>query len=142
MMEFNLNSIWPPLLGGALIGLSATIMFGMLGRITGISGIVSSVLSKPQKEHNWRYAFILGLIFGGCLLRLISPDLFNYSLDSSLPKIIIAGLLVGFGTSLGSGCTSGHGVCGLPRFSGRSLTATLTFMGTGIIVVLLLRSLT
>lgn len=124
-----------PLIGGLLIGLATSLMLMGLGRIAGISGIFSTFLSLPQKEDFWRYNFIAGIIFGGILMYFISPQFFNYEIKATPLRIISAGLLVGFGTRLGSGCTSGHGVCGLSRLAKRSLVATLTFMATGIIVV-------
>ena len=126
-----------PLLGGILIGLSSSFMLGGLGRITGISGIVAMSMSKPTKENNWRSAFLAGLLLGGFALFRIRPDLFNYSLDYPWVQVIVAGLFVGYGTRLGSGCTSGHGVCGLARFSKRSLIATILFMSFGMITVAL-----
>lgn len=126
-----------PLLGGILIGLSSSFMLGGLGRITGISGIVAMSMSKPTKENNWRYAFLAGLLLGGFAIFRIRPDLFNYSLDYPWVQVIVAGLFVGYGTRLGSGCTSGHGVCGLARFSKRSLIATILFMSFGMITVAL-----
>ena len=130
-----------PLLGGVLIGLSSSIMLGALGRITGVSGILSSVISQPSRENLWRYMFILGLLVGGWGMLQMRPDFFVYSLDGAPWRVIIAGLIVGFGTRLGSGCTSGHGVCGIPRFSARSIVATVTFMIFGILTVTFLGGL-
>ena len=124
-----------PLLGGILIGLSSSTMLGGIGRITGISGIASSLLTKPSTEDSWRYAFILGLLSGGTILLLTKPELFSYSLDFPLGRTIVAGLLVGYGTRLGGGCTSGHGVCGMARLAKRSIVATLIFIFFGIISV-------
>ena len=130
-----MNQFLLPLIGGLLIGVSSSLLLWGLGRISGVSGIYSSVLSL-NKESYWRYSFILGLIFGGVLLRSLFPTaLFNYEVSGSPLRIIIAGLLVGFGTRLGNGCTSGHGVCGISRLAKRSLLATITFIGVGIIVV-------
>ena len=130
-----LDSVWLPLLGGVLIGVSSTSMLGGLGRITGISGILGGVLGKPSAEHLWRYGFLAGLLAGGLLLLRIKPEWFAYSIDFSLPEIMAAGLLVGYGTRLGSGCTSGHGVCGISRVAKRSITATLTFILFGMVTV-------
>ncbi|NCN40926.1 YeeE/YedE family protein [bacterium] len=130
-----MENYWMPLLGGVLIGLSSSTMLGGLGRITGISGILGVSLSKPSRENNWRYAFLAGLIGGGALLLFLKPGYFDYSLDYPIWQIIGAGLLVGFGTRLGSGCTSGHGVCGLARTSGRSLVATVLFILSGMLMV-------
>ena len=130
-----METIIYPLIGGLLIGLSSTSMLGGLGRITGISGILGSVLTKPSVEHLWRYGFLGGLIGGGVILYAYDSSLFSYSLDFPLEQVIAAGLLVGYGTRLGSGCTSGHGVCGISRIAKRSITATITFIVFGIITV-------
>lgn len=130
-----MDSFLSPLIGGLLIGVSSTIMLWGLGRVTGISGIYSSMLSFSN-EHIWKYSFILGLIVGGSLLYQFFPDtLFDYQIPGSAPRVIIAGLLVGFGTRLGNGCTSGHGVCGIPRLAQRSILATITFILVGMLVV-------
>ncbi len=134
------SSIIMPLIGGILIGISSSLMMLLLGRVTGISGILSTSFSTfKQSEQNWRRTFIIGLILGGFLSKLVFPNLFNFEIQSSLRTIIIAGLLVGFGTSLGSGCTSGHGVCGIALLSKRSFIATLTFMLSGVITVAIMR---
>lgn len=125
----------PSLLGGVLIGLAATILLAWNGRIAGISGILGGVLLPKSGEVSWRAVFLAGLVAGGFLLRIIYPSAFPAEASGSLPVIAAAGLLVGFGTRLGSGCTSGHGVCGLSRLSARSLVATLTFMATGALTV-------
>jgi len=130
-----MESILYPLIGGVLIGLSSSTMLSGLGRITGISGIVGNTLTAPAKEHLWRYTFILGLIIGGFIIKLYIPSMFNYNLDLNPYATVIAGLLVGFGTRLGSGCTSGHGVCGIARLSKRSTIATITFILFGMITV-------
>ncbi len=123
------------LLGGALIGLAAACLMAFHGRIAGVSGILGGALTEGR---GWRWAFLLGLPLGAALTNAVGsfPEA---TLSSSVPLLIAAGLLVGVGTQLGSGCTSGHGVCGLSRFSGRSLAATLTFMGVAGIVVFLIR---
>lgn len=121
--------------GGCLIGIAVTLMLLFNGRVTGISGIISSALTKPSSENLWRLAFILGLILGGVVMQNIRPDLFINETARSTAAIIVAGLLVGYGTVLGSGCTSGHGVCGISRFSVRSILATLTFMLFGFLSV-------
>jgi len=125
----------PSLLGGILIGLSAAGLMLSHGRIAGISGIVSSALNRPKdSEFRWRLAFVAGLVAGGLLMvRLLPENYFEYApLVRSQWAIAVSGLLVGLGTVLGSGCTSGHGICGLGRFQPRSLVATLTFMATGV----------
>ncbi len=124
-----------PLIGGVIIGLASTVMLGGIGKISGISGIYSGLFNKIEKEDLWKYLFVLGLLLGGGFMYLIAPQFFQYQANFSYTQAIVAGLLVGYGTRLGSGCTSGHGVCGLPRLSARSLVATLTFMGAGIITV-------
>jgi uncharacterized membrane protein YedE/YeeE len=130
-----MENILNPLIGGILIGLSSSSMLGGIGRITGISGIIAGSMEKPKAEHLWRYAFLVGLILGAVAISVIRPDLFNYNLDFSIWKTILAGVLVGYGTRLGGGCTSGHGVCGMARMSKRSFVATITFIGFGIITV-------
>ncbi len=126
------------LFGGLLIGASVWLMLAGLGRVTGISGIAATALTAP-KESLWRYAFLIGLIGGGLLfMRLFNTASIGVA---STPGLIVAGLLVGFGTVLGGGCTSGHGVCGLGRRSPRSLIATFTFMVAGMATVAVIRAL-
>lgn len=124
--------------GGLLIGLSVWLMLVGLGRVTGVSGIAATALTEPRVSL-WRFAFLLGLIAGGALFA----HLFSLSGASitSTPWLIGAGLLVGFGTVLGGGCTSGHGVCGLGRRSKRSLVATLVFMGAGMVTVAVIHAM-
>jgi uncharacterized protein len=126
------------LTGGLLIGVAVWLMLAGLGRVTGISGIAASALVEPQRS-GWRFAFLLGLVAGGVVFTL----LFRVSTNAvaSTPWVIVAGLLVGFGTVIGGGCTSGHGVCGLGRRSLRSLMATLTFMGAGVVTVAIIRAI-
>lgn len=120
------------LLGGALIGLSAALILLWHGRIAGISGIFGGLLSRSSLEDlGWRAAFVLGLLAGGVLLSALHPGGFAVEVHRSPLAILGAGVIVGFGTRLGSGCTSGHGVCGLSRVSPRSIAATATFMGAG-----------
>lgn len=126
------------LIGGLLIGFSTLLMIRLLGKIAGISGIVGQLWSADKDDRAWRFAFVAGLLVSPLLYALFSP-LPETSVVTSTPWLIVAGLLVGFGSRLGSGCTSGHGVCGLSRLSLRSLAATLTFMATAILVVWLLR---
>ncbi len=122
------------LFGGALIGLSAAGMLLFNGKILGVSGILGEVLQK-RTEKTWRYLFLMGLLTGGAVVLTLQPEAFSNSLSRSPEALIVAGLLVGFGTRLGNGCTSGHGICGISRLSPRSLIATLTFMGCGGAVV-------
>jgi uncharacterized membrane protein YedE/YeeE len=133
----NLHPYLIAAIGGALIGLASWLLWWGLGRIAGISSITSEALTSPTHPDTWRWAFLAGLIMGGCLLgqSLDMPSLPTRSMFLLIP----AGLLVGFGTVWGSGCTSGHGVCGLGRLSVRSLVAVCTFMVTGMITVTLMR---
>ncbi len=130
-----LNSILQSLLGGAIIGLAVTLMLLFNGRVTGISGILGSSLAKPSSDGIWRWMFLGGMLTGGFIVSKVRPDLFTNLTNRSLLLVILAGLLVGYGTSMGSGCTSGHGVCGISRFSVRSLLATVTFMFFGFLAV-------
>ncbi|MCK6515178.1 YeeE/YedE family protein [Myxococcota bacterium] len=125
------------LLGGALIGLSAGGMLLLHGRVAGISGIVGGLLHPKPGDVRWRAAFVLGLLSAGLVSLLSGFDTFPYTLERAPWMVGLAGLLVGFGTRLGNGCTSGHGVCGLARFSQRSLVAVVTFMATGMITAVL-----
>ena len=129
------------LLGGLIIGAAVSLMLVTNGRVTGISGIINGALSPQKGDIAWRWFFIAGLLLGGLTLRSLNPAVFNSLPEVSSVTTILAGLLVGFGTILGSGCTSGHGVCGISRFSVRSLVATLTFMGAGILAVTIFRTL-
>jgi len=127
------------LLGGALIGLGAALVLLGIGRIAGVSGILGGILVPRSGDIAWRIAFMLGLVAGGVVMGLIDPALFAVTTGSSLLTVSAAGLLVGFGTRMGDGCTSGHGVCGLSRGSPRSLVATMTFMVTAGLTVFLVR---
>ncbi len=119
------------LAGGALIGLAAAALLLINGRIAGISGIVGGLVPPARGEIAWRLLFVAGLIAGGLLASRLAPEAFETALQRSPAVLVLAGILVGFGTRLGSGCTSGHGICGLGRLSTRSLAATLTFVATG-----------
>jgi uncharacterized membrane protein YedE/YeeE len=127
------------LAGGLLIGLAASVLLLFNGRIAGVSGILGGVVTPVAGDIAWRLWFLGGLVAGGLVLRLVRPDVFPAAPTSSLAVILAAGFLVGLGTRLGGGCTSGHGVCGLSRLSVRSLAATLTFMTGGALTVLLVR---
>ncbi|HSI44812.1 MAG TPA: YeeE/YedE family protein [Methylophilus sp.] len=131
---------WQSLIGGLLIGFSALLLIRWLGQIAGISGIVGNLWSVKPEDRKWRLAFVIGLLVSPLIYHLFSP-LPAMQIEAGFPVLIVAGLLVGFGTRLGSGCTSGHGVCGLSRLSLRSLAATLTFMLVAIIVVWVVRHL-
>ena len=123
--------------GGLLIGFSVALFFILNGRMIGISGIASSVLvSKDRRVDN--FLFLFGLILGPLIYNLISVKEINISISNSIILLIIAGVLVGFGTRLSSGCTSGHGISGISRFSLRSIIATITFMLIGILTVLII----
>jgi len=128
-------------LGGALIGLSALILFLLDGRIAGISGILGNLLAPRPGEVAWRIAFLAGLVSAPALYAAFGGHLPPLTVTSSIPLLLASGFLVGFGTRLGSGCTSGHGVCGLARLSPRSIAATLTFMAAGVITVFVTRHL-
>ena len=125
------------LIGGLLIGLATTLMLLLNGRIAGISGIVGGLLTRKGSEVGWRAMFVAGLLLGAFVYMLATGGALLVRIEASLPIVVVAGLLVGFGTRLGSGCTSGHGVSGLARFSKRSIVATSVFMGAGIVTVFL-----
>jgi uncharacterized membrane protein YedE/YeeE len=126
------------LAGGALIGLAASLLLIGLGRVAGISGIVSNALPGKAGDRAWRVTFLLGLVLAGVTAALFAPGAVGDS-PRSLGAVAAAGLLVGLGTRLGSGCTSGHGVCGVSRLSPRSLVATLSFLLSGGLTVALWR---
>ncbi|MCA0243041.1 MAG: YeeE/YedE family protein [Proteobacteria bacterium] len=127
--------------GGALIGLAAVLLFGLVGRIAGISGIVGGLLDRrPAGGRGWRVAFVLGLVAGAALAGAVLGGRFGAPRMGYPPLLLLAGgLLVGYGTALARGCTSGHGVCGLARLSPRSLAAVAVFLATGIATAVLLR---
>lgn len=136
-----MESVGAPLLGGALIGIAVSLMLLWNGRVTGISGIVSGVLFPAKSETAWRWFFLLGLVVGGAVIKLFRPIAFTGALNTDMWTVVLAGVLVGFGTLLGSGCTSGHGVCGVSRLSPRSLFATIVFILAGIFSVALIRQM-
>jgi hypothetical protein len=123
------------LVGGILIGLSAAAMLWFDGKIAGISGIVAGVLRPVSNDWLWRVFFVGGLLTGGLIVRMVEPAAYAYTIQRSNGAIIAAGLLVGFGTRLSNGCTSGHGVCGVSRLSARSMVATGSFLATGAVTV-------
>ncbi len=126
-------------LGGLLIGLAAAALWTLNGRIAGISGILAQALWPGAGESRaWRVAFLMGLPAGAALVALVAGPL-ETRIDASTPVLVAAGLLVGFGTRLGNGCTSGHGVCGMSRGSARSVAATLTFMAVAGLTVFIVR---
>lgn len=129
------------LIGGGLIGLAAAILLLLNGRIAGVSGVVGELLGPKEGDAGWRVAFVLGLVAGPLAYQLVAGHMLAVTVDTGLPVLIVAGFLVGFGTNLGSGCTSGHGVCGIARVSPRSLVATAVFMSAGMITVFIARHL-
>ncbi|MCZ6553116.1 MAG: YeeE/YedE family protein [SAR324 cluster bacterium] len=132
MAEFDPIS---SLAGGVLIGIAAGVLWVFNGRLAGISGIFGDALGIRLPEIGWRWMFVAGLIAGGVAMYAIEPGYFPRGVQGALPVAIAGGLLVGIGTRMGSGCTSGHGVCGIARVSPRSIAATLIFMATGGITV-------
>ena len=124
------------LTGGIIIGLAVVIFFLFNGRLVGISGIAANALNQKERRID-NILFLVGLIIGPILYALISNKEINISISNSLPLLIVAGLLVGIGTRISGGCTSGHGISGIGRFSLRSIIATITFMVVGILTVLI-----
>ena len=129
---------WTSLAGGLLLGLAAALFILFSGRVLGISGIVGGLLRPRKGDAGWRLAFVLGMLVAPSLYALFAGPL-QPRIDAGWGMVVVAGLLVGVGTRYGSGCTSGHGVCGLSRLSPRSLVATLAFMGAGFVTVFLIR---
>ena len=129
---------WAALAGGVLLGLASALFVLLNGRILGISGIVGGLLRPRAGDLGWRLAFVLGMLVApGLYWLVVGPT--QPRIDANWGMVVIAGLLVGVGTRYGSGCTSGHGVCGLSRMSPRSLVATMAFMGAGFVTVFLIR---
>jgi len=128
-------------IGGLMIGISASLMLILNGRITGMSGIFYHALTAPLSAGSWRWSFILGLLSGGLVLLLLNPGFFENGLDRPEAILVLSGVLVGFGTRLAGGCTSGHGVCGISRLSWRSIWATVTFIAFGMITATLVAQL-
>lgn len=131
--------VLPALAGGVLIGLSAVVLLASLGRIAGVSSILGGLLARPAGDVAWRAVFLGGLVAGAGAVYLFSGAAPSSAHPLPAGGLILAGLLVGFGTSLARGCTSGHGVCGLGRLSGRSLAATVTFLVFGIVTTFVAR---
>jgi uncharacterized membrane protein YedE/YeeE len=131
---------WSALAGGAIIGFAAMLFALFNGRVTGISGIVGGLLRPSFPDATWRAAFLAGLVIAPIVYRLLAGPP-NLTIDANYPTLVAAGILVGIGTRYGSGCTSGHGVCGLSRLSPRSLVATLAFMAAGFATVFATRHL-
>ena len=139
-LDWNAFTPWWALAGGVLIGISAAMFVLLNGRIAGISGILGGLLRREPGDAGWRVAFLLGLVLAPAAYALFS-ELPARSIEASDGALLLAGLLVGVGTRYSGGCTSGHGVCGLSRFSLRSLVATLTFMAAGFVTVFVTRHL-
>jgi uncharacterized protein len=139
-MAFEFGGYGAALLGGGLIGLSAVMLMAVQNRIAGVSGIVGGALEARANDLAWRVFFALGLIAGVLLAWRMGIVERPTALRIELPWLLASGLLVGVGTAVSSGCTSGHGVCGIARGSGRSIVATLTFMAFGVLTVWLMKS--
>ena len=125
--------------GGVLLGLACSALFLLNGRILGISGIVGEIPMAARGERAWRVVFMMGLLAGGIVVLLTERSALAFAREQTIPIAIVAGVLVGFGTRLSNGCTSGHGLCGLARLSKRSAVATLTFFSTGALTVFVVR---
>jgi uncharacterized membrane protein YedE/YeeE len=130
-----------PIIGGALIGLAASGMLWANGRVLGVSGILGGLFKPSSKDLPWRALFIMGLVLGSLIIPEIGFTIMEYQFDRSLIAAGVGGLLVGFGTTMGNGCTSGHGVCGISRMSPRSIAATAVFMVLGFVSVGLINAL-
>ena len=139
-IDWNAFTLWSSLAGGALIGLATAIFVLFNGRIAGISGVLAGLLKPTRGDVAWRAAFVVGLL-AAPLIYVLMVDAPTLQIDAGFGAIAVAGLLVGIGTRYGSGCTSGHGVCGLSRLSPRSLAATVAFMGAGFVTVFVIRHL-
>jgi uncharacterized membrane protein YedE/YeeE len=139
-MHNLIDTLTWPVLGGALLGISAAALMLFNGRVAGVSGILGSALLRSDGERGWRWAFLLGLVASGLVISWqAGPSAFENTTGLPLVAVAAAGLLVGFGASLGSGCTAGHGICGLARLSPRSLASVLTFITTGAVVTFVVR---
>lgn len=136
LSQFNIGQA---LLGGLIIGLSATLLLKYAGRIAGICGITYALIDSKSHKNTWRWLFLIGLVIGAFLTHLLTDIEIPEAPTNNLVLLIIGGLLTGFGSKVGSGCTSGHGIAGIARLSKRSIVATITFMFAGFIFVYLLR---
>lgn len=136
-IDWNSFTPWTSLAGGALLGLSAALFVLLNGRIAGISGVLGGLLRPRSGDLGWRIAFVAGLLLAPVLYGLVT-ELPVMVVAANAPTLVLAGLLVGVGTRLGSGCTSGHGVCGISRLSPRSMVATTCFMASGFLTVFLI----
>ena len=137
-IDWNNFTPWMSLAGGILVGLASAAFLLLNGRIAGISGLLGGLLRAPAGERGWRMAFLGGLVAAPLVYALAAP-LPGVDLDAGFPALVLAGLLVGLGTRYGSGCTSGHGICGIARRSPRSYLATAAFLAAGFLTVYLLR---
>ena len=137
-IDWNHFTPWASLAGGILLGLASAIFILVNGRILGISGIVGGLFRSKAGDVGWRLSFLLGMLVAPLLYALVAGPIAP-RIDAGWVTVLIAGVLVGVGTRYGSGCTSGHGVCGLSRLSPRSLVATLAFMGAGFVTVFVMR---
>ena len=135
-----MNTVINAVLGGILIGLAATLLLWSIGRIAGISGIVNGIAGSPRGDRAWRVAFLAGMMIVGAVVLQFAPAPPRIQTGAT-PLLLTAGFLVGFGTRVGNGCTSGHGVCGLGRLSWRSAAAVATFMAAGMATVYVMRHL-
>jgi uncharacterized protein len=140
-MEAMMENFTPlsGLIGGLLIGSASALLLLLNGRISGISGIVGGLLAPKAADAGWRVVFVAGLLLGAFVYMLATGGAIPVRIEASLPVLVAAGLLVGFGTRLGSGCTSGHGLCGVARLSRRSIVATSVFFGVAMLTVFLTR---
>lgn len=142
-IDFANFTPWASLAGGVLLGVASALFILLNGRVLGISGILGGLLTPKAGDIGWRVALLAGLFAAPAVFALLAPAGFLGAprIDAGFGLVVLAGLLVGIGTRYGSGCTSGHGVCGLSRLSPRSLVATLAFMGTGFVTVFVIRHL-
>lgn len=140
MIELTMQQIGMAVAGGALIGVASSLLILLNGRIAGISGILGGLLQPGTSDTGWRFTFLAGLVIAPLVYDLLAT-LPVVEVEAESWLLILAGLLVGFGTRLGSGCTSGHGVCGIARLSRRSIAATLVFIGSGMLTVYVMRHL-
>jgi uncharacterized protein len=139
-IDWNHFTPWSALAGGGLIGISVALLILLNGRIAGITGIIGRLFKPVKGDAAWRIAFTFGLIIAP-IIWLLFGKLPEITIDANYGLLVVAGLIVGLGARLGSGCTSGHGVCGISRLSPRSIVATLAFMGTGFLTVFIARHL-
>ncbi|MEK2687704.1 YeeE/YedE family protein [Bdellovibrio sp. GT3] len=133
------ESIVMALVGGVIIGVATSLLLVLNGRVAGVSSILNGLLERSPYESEWKWFFVFGMFFAGMVMNQFHPEYFSVDVNRSSLMIMIAGLLVGFGTLMGSGCTSGHGICGVARLSVRSIVATICFMIAGMVMANFLR---